>query len=61
MSDDRATTGGEKPAYRDARDRMAAHLVETAKGQMSPEKARKIATDAALRADGTLPGGATKR
>lgn len=56
-----AGRGGERPAVREAQDRMVGQLVETGQGQMTVERAKEIARDCALRHDGDLPGGATRR
>ena len=42
---------GETPGHRDAIDRMTKQLKTNNPGQMSAQAARKIARDAAIRAD----------
>ena len=49
---------GEKPAHREAFERMRAEMI---KGGSSHEYATKQSRAAALRADGALPGGVYKR
>jgi hypothetical protein len=42
---------GETKGAREAIDRMTKSIVESSRGQVSPDKARDIARDAAIRSD----------